>query len=298
MIQSVSVLPIHFLLLGGCTQQTKQPSTWSHGLCTGNTAPTAPTLPPVEANCENSRCVVEDGDFLMGSCSATTIEYPMRLVHIPTFTIDQYEVSIGQWNSCVGSGNCPEIPERCRMTARENDPDHPITCVNWEDAKQYCAWVGGRLPSEAEWEKAARGTDARIYPWGNQDPTCDLGSAMYYLDGVDIVERCQGEITHTHQYERGVSPYGVYNMAGNVWEWTADNFDARYYQRSTTENPTTPTDGCYLWQEGWKTDCIYTSIRGGSYNTYIDRTTTFARSFSRPDIQDHNLGFRCVYEPE
>ena len=274
------------------TDSPKSSENWSHGLCNQDTVPTltAPTM-----QCSQFKCTIEGGEFLMGSCRHNLTVYPQRVVTLDTFSIDQYEVSILEWKDCMNNGPCSAPATKCDLEHGEHGNGHPITCIDWLQAQEYCEWRGGNLPTEAQWEKAARGTDGRTYPWGNQSPQCQNDNAMFFQTGEGAsTARCVLSTVEA-QSDSSLSPYGVGHMAGNVYEWILDDYDARYYQRSETENPIGPEDGCYLWQEGWKDDCIYKVIRGGAYNTFQDRSTTFARSFSKPEVRDRNIGFRCVY---
>ena len=231
----------------------------------------------------------------MGSCRHNLTVYPQRTVTLNSFWMDQYEVSIQEWHDCMENGPCSSPAEKCRLEHEELGQSHPITCIDWSQAQEYCYWRGGDLPTEAQWEKAARGTDGRIYPWGNSVPTCQNGNAMFFQTGDGASSARCVLSTVDSQSASSQSPYGLGHMAGNVYEWVLDSYDARYYQRSANIDPMGPDDGCYLWQDGWKDDCLYKVIRGGAYNTFEDRNSTFARSFSKPEVQDRNIGFRCAY---
>jgi len=169
---------------------------------------------------------VPAGEFLMGSSDADggadDDEKPQRTVYLDRYWIDRTEVTNAQYRKCVEAGACPQ--PRCWDESKYSAPDQPVVCVNWDDAQAYAAWAGGQLPSEAEWEKAARGTDGRIYPWRD---TFD-GSRLNYCD-----RNCAGDWADTNaddgyavaapvgSYLSGASPYGVLDMAGNVLEWTS-----------------------------------------------------------------------------
>jgi formylglycine-generating enzyme required for sulfatase activity len=159
--------------------------------------------------------------------------------------------------------------------------DFPVIFVDWYMAKAYCDWAGRRLPSEAEWEKAARGTDGRIYPWGNK---LSCKQANYNYNGKN--GGCVGDTTAVGSYPSGASPYGAMDMAGNVSEWVNDWFSDTYYQHSPLRNPSGPTSGDQR------------VLRGSSWNDLpVDVRSTF-RSRSDPDVKASSvIGFRCSASP-
>ena len=175
---------------------------------------------------------VPAGEFLMGSTDADldakADENPQHKVTMDTFWIDRTEVAKDQYQKCVDAGKCA-VPV-CSGTGIS---DHPVVCVSWQDATNYCAWAGRRLPTEAEWEKAARGTDGRKYPWGNEAPD---DKRLNYNANV-------GKTSAVGSYPSGASPYGALDMAGNVWEWVADWYDQNYYTSSPAQNPAGPDAG-------------------------------------------------------
>jgi eukaryotic-like serine/threonine-protein kinase len=231
---------------------------------------------------------VSEGEFLMGSADSDTLaqnfEKPQHTVFLNAFWIDQTEVTNQQYRSCIDAGGCNPHP----YTGPEanggwdnymNDAEfdnHPVIYVTWEDAKAYCEWVGRRLPTEAEWEKAARGTDGQIFPWGNDEPN----------ENLLIYNRFHGAPVAVKSYPNGASPYGAYDMAGNVWEWVNDLFGADYYSNSPTENPLGPDSGNRH------------VVRGGAYRSGIQYIRTAYRLRPSSDGYTNDGGFRCALSAE
>jgi len=214
--------------------------------------------------------LIPAGPFTMGSDSGDSDEQPVHEVTLDPFYIDQYEVTNARYADCVAAGVC-KLPGCATAYDNPDKVNHPVVCVNWEQANTYCEWRGGRLPTEAEWEKAARSDDQRTYPWG-ENITCQLAN----------YGGCEGDTTPVGSYPDGVNPYGVYDMAGNVWEWVADWYDATYYATAPSLNPQGLDSG------------ELKVLRGGSWNydDYGARATD--RSDYVPDIQVGSIGFRCV----
>ncbi len=221
---------------------------------------------------------VPAGNFLMGSLVGVgdNDEHPQHTVHLDAYWIDQTEVTNGMYELCVNAGECTEPSSNTSYTrssyyGNASFADYPVINVERDQALAYCQWAGRQLPTEAQWEKAARGTNGQTYPWGNNDP--DVTSANY--------KRNVGDTTKVGSYLVGVSPFGALDMAGNVWEWVADWYAAGYYLSSPTENPTGPVAGQFL------------ILRGGSY---LDNERSL-RSSNRlnyyPSTSSYNIGFRC-----
>jgi len=214
--------------------------------------------------------LVLEGEFNMGSNSGEGDERPVHTVFLDGFYIDKYEVTNAQYQAFV------EATDRAQSEYaddnRFNGPQQPVVGVSWFDANDYCTWTGLRLPTEAEWEKVARGTDGRTYPWGEG---IDASKANYDMD--------IGMTTRVGSYPEGVSPYGAYDMAGNAWEWVTDWYGFDYYVSSPVHNPTGPESGSYR------------VIRGGSWdhNPSGLRTTTRVRRHPS-DSLNYIVGFRCT----
>jgi formylglycine-generating enzyme required for sulfatase activity len=234
---------------------------------------------------------VPAGEFLMGSSDgdpdAADREKPQHTVYLDAFWIDKLEVTNAQYRKCVEAGAC-QAPRRCEgdkgFYEDETKGNHPVVCVNWNKAQDYAAWVGGRLPTEAEWEKAARGTDGRLYPWGNSPPDCSKANLYGCVEGPRA-----GETLPVGSHPDGASPYGALEMGGNVLEWVADWWDEGYYAGSPARNPQGPESGSVK------------VLRGSAF----PGAPEFARCASRvwgpggPEFEPgyYDLGFRVVVAP-
>jgi formylglycine-generating enzyme required for sulfatase activity len=214
--------------------------------------------------------LVPAGDFSMGSADGNPDEQPVHTVTLDEFWIKQTEVTNDEYRRCVDAGACT-----APRSAHWNDPAfaaHPVVGIAWEDAQNYAGWAGGRLPTEAEWEKAAHGTEAIAYPWGNELPVPEL---LNYDNAV-------GDTLPVGSYPTGASPYGALDMAGNVEEWVADVYEGDYYGKSPAEDPPGPQSG------------ILRVLRGGSYESgRADVRTTF-RGRTLPDARYPSVGFRVL----
>ena len=227
---------------------------------------------------------VPEGEFTMGSTDsdARDEESPVREVRLDAYWIDKYEVSNAQYQKCVNAGKCTEPGStvswiRASYYGNTEYDDFPVITVNWHQAKAYCEWVGGSLPTEAQWEKAARGTDARKYPWGVESPNCER--ANYSPDWSNNV-KCVGDTERVGTYPAGASPYGAMDMAGNVWEWVLDWYGP--YDEAETNNPEGPASG-------------YNRVmRGGSWINYSRLIRSTYRGVYDPASKGEDIGFRCV----
>ena len=173
---------------------------------------------------------IPSGAFLMGSNKGNHDEKPMREVQLPEFWIDKHAVTNRQYRKFLKETNAFKPPP---SFVKDDfiSPDQPVVSVNWEEAKAYSEWYGKRLPTEAEWEKAARGTDGRTYPWGESSPTSDL--AVFASEDVNFPR-------NVFELKDSASIYGCIQMAGNIFEWVSDWFDGFYYQNAPNENPKGP----------------------------------------------------------
>ncbi len=210
------------------------------------------------------------GKFIMGSNNGEPNKRPVHTVYLDVYQIGKCEVTVAQYRKfCNATGrSMPQAPEWGWKDK------HPVVNVTWEDAAAYCKWAGGRLPTEAEWEKAARGTDGRGYPWGNK---WDRKKCANIKIGLTSTARVGA-------YPAGASPCGCEDMAGNVYEWCADWYSASYYGRSPSSNPKGPKDGelRVLRGGGWvgnATGCLITSRNAGLPG--ITRTNYFGFRLAR-----------------
>ena len=222
---------------------------------------------------------VPAGEFQMGSENGSSDEKPVHTVDLDAFWIDQTEVTNAMYARCVESGACDPPSSTGSYThdryyGNSEFDDYPVMYVSWNDAVAYCEWANRRLPTEAEWEKAARGTDERMYPWGN---TIDNSYANYNSK--------IGDTTAVGSYEKGASFYGAYDMAGNVWEWVADWYDENYYSTSLSSNPMGPISG------------IFRVLRGGSCNVNDSSVRSADRYGVIPSDSSYGIGFRCARSP-
>ena len=235
-------------------------------------APAQPTPGPVEVP---GMVFVPDGEFVMGSEWGEWDEEPRHVVRLDAFYIDKYEVTNEEYQRCIDARRCD--PQAHRGDRAVMGPRQPVVAVGWDDAVRYCRYAGKRLPTEAEWEKAARGTDERRYPWGDE----------WHRDWVNLHGPEDGftATAPVGSFPGNVSPYGAYDMAGNAWEWVHDFHEKRYYRTSPRANPRGPAKGDRH------------VMRGGSwlYDVPFFAMAT-NRSPGRPLVHKIYVGFRCAMD--
>jgi formylglycine-generating enzyme required for sulfatase activity len=238
-----------------------------------------------------------------------TLTVPKREIHLSDFYIDKYEVTWGQWWECMSAGVCQcqyASPSSCQWKPfweqawpRLELTDFerlPVTSVSWIEADAYCRWRGKRLPTEAEWEKAARGTDGRRFPWGNEIPTeCDEVNARYRKgDGITCENYRGGMTLPVDWFTLDVSPYGVVGMGGNAQEWVNDYVDGDYYAEAPDTDPPGPAESDVPGSNlSWRI------LRGGAFDATLDYYHIGRRGMADEGYdQKGNASFRCASDTE
>ncbi|HCR71985.1 MAG TPA: formylglycine-generating enzyme family protein [Anaerolineae bacterium] len=239
---------------------------------------------------------IPEGTFRMGGMDvdAQSDEMPAHSVTMKAFWMDKFEVTNAMYFACVQASAC-EPPQFFKSESRDSYfnnaefNDFPVVYVTWLQADAYCKWAGRRLPTEAEWERAARGDDFRTYPWGDERPDNSRGNFNYFV----------GDTTRVGSYPAGASPYGVLDMSGNVAEWVSDYYDAGYYAQGASVNPTGP---------GSRSNYFNRVLRGGTYQDAFQDVRLANRASirgSNPNASDPlstdylgeispKIGFRCA----
>ncbi len=244
---------------------------------------------------------VPAGAFLMGSPEddpyAYQNEMPQHEVYLDAFWIDRTEVTNAQYAACVADGAC-QPPQAFGMQKLNSmtrpsyygNPEfdlYPVVYVTWQAANAYCEWAGKRLPSEAEWEKAARGTDGRRFPWGNENVNSELAnladSRTDYDWSIRYIDDGYEDTSPVGNFPLGASPYGAVDMAGNVWEWVMDGYSVDAYKSAASQVPVV-------------TDEQFRVLRGGCWQSSNWGIRSAIRSRVAPDTAYSYIGFRCVID--
>lgn len=269
------LLIVMFLITFSCIKLKKESSPPSH------------YRPPASIN-HQAMVFVPGGRFKMGCEQAKDSFCPsgndekLHEVIVDSFHIDKYEVTFKRYQKCIDAGNCGNLAEGGALNfGWPGVENYPVNGVTWLEAKKFCEWEGRRLPTEAEWERAARGDDERIYPWGNQAPSCDR--TVMDKKGAGFLGCGTGTTMDVGSKPKGASPYGAHDMAGNLWEWVADWYDKDYYASSALNNPKGPSSGTHK------------VARGGDFFTRTGyEVRSSGRFFYEPSDYSIAIGFRCA----
>ncbi len=258
--------------------------------------------------------LIAEGPSVRGSAEGQgdTDERPQRTIYLKAFLMDRDEVTNRQYQAFLKATK-HRVPEHCcdpgynLWKGGEIDAkllDHPVVNVDWYDAEAYCTWVRKRLPTEAEWEKAARGSEGRLYPWGSEWNRQKTNGVAYWAGkdfvtpedakafwgetGVEVLEKhgFHGMLTlPVTALSEGATPAGLRHLSGNVWEWVADWYAADYYKAAPSRDPKGPEAG------------EYKVLKGGSWLNHQHLLRAAARDGSRPTMRNHGTGFRCAQTP-
>jgi eukaryotic-like serine/threonine-protein kinase len=305
------LITIIFLFLTSCTpiSVTAIPSKTTmplKGIMTPSPTPSSESvLKSISPKDGMTMIYINEGEFLMGTtedqaafniqkCISDTKntqpiceeflkgEVPQHKVFLDAYWIDQTDITNEMYSKCVSNGVCRRPYEAYSHTRKgyygnSLFNDYPVIYVDWDQAKSYCQWVGRRLPTEAEWEKAARGTDGRTYPWGEG------------IDGWKANYLGLNDTTPVNNHPDGVSPYEIYDMAGNVSQWVADWYDETYYQSKLNWHNPIGCSGNYCFY-----NYPFKVIRGGGWNSGMYDVRSAFRFYASPSTVEDNIGFRCA----
>ena len=230
-----------------------------------------------EAPLTDEMVLIPVGRFIRGTAAGGYDERPERVIYVDEFMIDRFEVTNHQYQAFVAAtGHRKAAPPSryAKNLSRMAGVNQPVTYVSWEDADEFCRWKGKRLPTEAEWEKAMRGTDGRLWPWGNE-PDFTASNWNSVPDGFDAAAQ-------VGSFPRDISPFRVADGAGNVMEWVADWYAEDAYRDAGDRNPKGPDHG------------VYKVLRGGGYTSSGTDVRITSRSRMVPDFRDETIGFRCA----
>ena len=242
---------------------------------------------------ETEMIIIPKGDFMMGDNSKYSLinQKPIHKVNLREYYIDKTEVTVAQfeefiqdngyktkkfwtkngWEFIQMTKDWEKMPLSINRSGFDN-PNQPVSGITWYEADAYARWCNKRLLTEAEWERAARGTDGRVYPWGNE---MDYTKLYYILSGTS-------RLKNVGSYSAGASPDGILDMSGSLWEWTSDWYEENYYSITPIENPTGPNEG---------NEKI---LRGGAWNSDRLQWKSTYRNHERPGIRRFDIGFRCA----
>ena len=226
----------------------------------------------------NEMVLIPAGDFIRGTDNRLPDEGPQHTMFVKAFQIDKYEVTNLQYQKFLQASHRPPPNDFVNGTYPEGKVDHPVVFVSWYDAQAYCQWAGKRLPTDYEWEKAARGTDGRVYPWGDTFSIDYVNSPVRWTT-LKLI----GDTTPAGAFEKGKSVYGIYDMSGNVWEWTSSRYEPYPGNTRRSEN----YGGNYRTLKGgswWDCSFYQCGISAPVYN----------RSFFHPKTKNNSFGFRCA----
>jgi formylglycine-generating enzyme len=233
--------------------------------------------PPID----EQMVLIPAGPFIRGTDQGGFDERPPREIFLDAFAIDRYEVTnhqYAQFAAATGHRKAGPPSRYAKNVGKMRGPNQPVVYVSWDDAQSYCRWKGKRLPTEAEWEKAMRGPDGRLWPWGNTEQPNGANWARID-DGYDAT-------APVGTFKLDASPYGVMDGAGNVMEWVEDWYAEGYYKDSPERNPPSPEHG------------VYRVLRGGGYTTSGGDLRITSRSKMVPDFRDETIWFLCASEPK
>lgn len=268
------------------------------------------TLPMGIIGCGSPKPPTDDmvsipaGTYTMGNDEGLADQVPAHTVTLGAFEIDRYEVTNAQFERFIRAEDCPgpaidgnpdpcvydgavQSNTRAEYWGNSDFDDYPVVNVRWDQAEAYCRWLGKRLPTEAEWEAAARGSEGLLYPWGEGEPDCSLANFEGCVPDTIAVngeyQAFEGGISEDYMdVEKGASPFGAVQMAGNVTEWVADYYNDSYYSWGPTDNPQGPANGSSR------------VVRGGSWYCPSEKVTTTFRDYTNPMLQYNTIGFRCA----
>lgn len=293
------------LLVSGCIMQTPlqtpQPvveeeieASPSADTESSSEMPTEPVAEPGVTEVPEGMVLIPATEYMMGcdpehnnSYNCPSDELPQHKVSLSAYAIDVYEVTNAQYAACVAAGGCvaPIVTDSKTRDDYYQNPEYanfPMINVKWEQAQAYCTWAGKRLPTEAEWELAARGTTPKAYPWGDEAPDCSKGNIYHNA----TMSACVGDTVAVGSYPEGASEFGVMDMTGNVWEWVADSYIEDFYSLSPTENP--------LAEEANQ----LRTVRGGGWASNWLAARVSSRAYDLSFYSGSDLGFRCAMDGE